>query len=169
MLLCPLCGEGFERPAAMATHRRRRHPRGPWSHACADCGQLCHSQEALLSHRRLHTEERPYLCQLCGNTFKRASGLQRHKSIHARPPPLPPHETRQPPPPRDKHPLPASQPRLTLDAPSLCGGGSLLPWQCQLCHITFSDPKTRDRHMNAKHPPTLHPSLLAMPIKTDPD
>ncbi|XP_069041413.1 oocyte zinc finger protein XlCOF28-like isoform X2 [Lepisosteus oculatus] len=164
--LCPLCGEGFDRPAAMATHRRRLHPRGPWRHACADCGQVCHSQEALLIHRRLHTEERPYLCQLCGNTFKRASGLQRHKSVHTRPPPPPPPEARPAPSLLDQPPLPA--PPSCADPDRAADGGARgLSWRCQLCHIAFSDRKTRERHMSAKHP-LLQPPPPRLPGDTAP-
>nr|XP_015224242.1 PREDICTED: uncharacterized protein LOC102694975 [Lepisosteus oculatus] len=32
------------------------------------------------------------------------------------------------------------------------GGARGLSWRCQLCHIAFSDRKTRERHMSAKHP-----------------
>ncbi|XP_035277813.1 zinc finger protein 420-like isoform X5 [Anguilla anguilla] len=85
---CALCGKGFEQLLAAAGQRRRGRrrehsaPPGARGHACGHCRQLCHSQEALRQHQRLHTLERPYLCQDCGNTFKRASGLQRHRSIH---------------------------------------------------------------------------------------
>ncbi|XP_058867151.1 zinc finger protein 572-like isoform X1 [Acipenser ruthenus] len=77
---CPICGDGFEQPAALASHERRHLRQSRY--VCRDCAMVCPSLPELLSHRRLHTEERPYSCQDCGRTFKRASGLQRHKSVH---------------------------------------------------------------------------------------
>ncbi|XP_035277842.1 zinc finger protein 497-like isoform X8 [Anguilla anguilla] len=66
---CALCGKGFEQLLAAAGQRRRGRrrehsaPPGARGHACGHCRQLCHSQEALRQHQRLHTLERPYLCQ----------------------------------------------------------------------------------------------------------
>ncbi|XP_035277944.1 zinc finger protein 70-like isoform X3 [Anguilla anguilla] len=67
---CALCGKGFEQLLAAAGQRRRGRrrehsaPPGARGHACGHCRQLCHSQEALRQHQRLHTLERPYLCQV---------------------------------------------------------------------------------------------------------
>ncbi|KAG5856189.1 hypothetical protein ANANG_G00005390 [Anguilla anguilla] len=68
-LQCALCGKGFEQLLAAAGQRRRGRRRehsapGGRGHACGHCRQLCHSQEVLRQHQRLHTLERPYLCQV---------------------------------------------------------------------------------------------------------
>ncbi|KAJ3107926.1 homeodomain transcription factor ste12 [Physocladia obscura] len=46
------------------------------------CGQNFKRFEHLRRHFRLHTGEKPYLCEYCGKTFTRIDGLSSHLRIH---------------------------------------------------------------------------------------
>lgn len=45
---------------------------------CKECGKSLHSPYTYLWHRRIHTGERPYVCDLCGKQFRVSQGLVRH-------------------------------------------------------------------------------------------
>ncbi|XP_037773026.1 zinc finger protein 701-like [Penaeus monodon] len=51
-----------------------------------DCGKTYSSdgvQSHISIHMRVHTEEKPYNCEICNNTFSRKNNLVRHMRIHA--------------------------------------------------------------------------------------
>ncbi|XP_018563325.1 zinc finger protein 484-like isoform X2 [Anoplophora glabripennis] len=52
---------------------------------CKECGKSLHSPYTYVWHMRIHTGERPYVCDLCGKQFRVSQGLVRHlKETHAR-------------------------------------------------------------------------------------
>ncbi|KFV03535.1 Zinc finger protein 394, partial [Tauraco erythrolophus] len=46
---------------------------------CSDCGKNFHSNFLLVTHRRIHTGERPYSCPICQKTFRQASHRTKHQ------------------------------------------------------------------------------------------
>lgn len=51
---------------------------------CNDCGKNLHSPYTFLKHIRIHTGERPHVCDLCGKRFRVSQGLVRHlRETHA--------------------------------------------------------------------------------------
>ncbi|XP_060222795.1 zinc finger protein 688 isoform X2 [Meriones unguiculatus] len=51
-------------------------------HVCADCGRRFTYPSMLLSHRRMHSGERPYPCPECDMRFKRKFAVVTHQWIH---------------------------------------------------------------------------------------
>lgn len=45
---------------------------------CKECGKSLHSPYTYVWHMRIHTGERPYVCDLCGKQFRVSQGLVRH-------------------------------------------------------------------------------------------
>ena len=50
--------------------------RGPRN--CDACGKYCMSLSAYTAHYRVHTGERPYSCEICGDTFPQKHHVIRH-------------------------------------------------------------------------------------------
>ncbi|KFZ47152.1 Zinc finger protein 629, partial [Antrostomus carolinensis] len=46
---------------------------------CPDCGKSFKQSSAVVTHRRIHTGERPYTCGDCGKSFIANSNLIRHQ------------------------------------------------------------------------------------------
>ena len=40
-------------------------------------------KSSLISHKRLHSGERPYCCDVCSKPFTNKSNLIRHKRLHS--------------------------------------------------------------------------------------
>ncbi|CAG9764982.1 unnamed protein product [Ceutorhynchus assimilis] len=52
---------------------------------CKECGKSLHSMYTYMWHTRIHTGERPYVCNICNKQFRVSQGLVRHlKETHER-------------------------------------------------------------------------------------
>ncbi|XP_038047541.1 B-cell lymphoma/leukemia 11A-like [Patiria miniata] len=66
---------------------RFKSPFSPKVKACEFCGKTFKFQSNLIVHRRSHTGEKPYKCQLCDHACSQASKLKRHMKTHTNKPP----------------------------------------------------------------------------------
>lgn len=52
---------------------------------CAECSKYFKLKDSYLRHMRIHKDERPFTCHMCGKQFRDSGGLTRHlKDVHAK-------------------------------------------------------------------------------------
>ncbi|XP_076153602.1 uncharacterized protein LOC143136813 [Alosa pseudoharengus] len=76
------CGKSFTYKGALLSHQRVHSNERPF--LCDDCGKSFLYKGALEQHRMTHSDERPFLCPHCGKAFKRQRSLNKHVSGHTR-------------------------------------------------------------------------------------
>lgn len=65
-------------PNPLITKRRILHEKTRVRHICSFCNRECPSKHKLKRHLSTHTEDRPFVCDVCGKTFKWIGYLQKH-------------------------------------------------------------------------------------------
>ncbi|XP_038052588.1 zinc finger protein 239-like [Patiria miniata] len=78
--ICDICGKGFSRSNTLVTHKRIHTGDKPFT--CELCGRAFRQPGNLTRHRLTHTTVKPYVCQQCGKAFNRASNLHTHMRTH---------------------------------------------------------------------------------------
>ena len=87
---CPLsCKRVTNTWSAMSVHLWREHCLDLELHQCPveSCNYRNSSKAKVARHQTAHTEERPWLCPLCGQAFKLAKQLRAHTATHNKSPP----------------------------------------------------------------------------------
>lgn len=80
---CPECGNRFEHWGNIAGHLWRHHSIDLELHACDQCSFRTYSLSKLENlHKRIHQDERPFVCDTCGKGFKTTKQLRNHQVIH---------------------------------------------------------------------------------------
>ncbi|XP_076283375.1 uncharacterized protein LOC143210412 isoform X3 [Lasioglossum baleicum] len=55
------------------------------SYQCVECSKCFKLKDSYLRHMRIHRDERPFTCHVCGKQFRDSGGLSRHlKDVHAK-------------------------------------------------------------------------------------
>lgn len=58
---------------------------GEKTYRCPECGRCFKLKDSYLRHMRIHKDERPFTCHVCGKQFRDSGGLTRHlKDVHAK-------------------------------------------------------------------------------------
>ncbi|XP_019699474.1 zinc finger protein GLI4-like [Harpegnathos saltator] len=84
-LRLPVKAEEVPTPDEGQKKKRKRHNASKSHKQCAECGKCFKLKDSYLRHMRIHKDERPFTCHICGKQFRDSGGLSRHlKDVHAK-------------------------------------------------------------------------------------
>ncbi|XP_038557389.1 oocyte zinc finger protein XlCOF6-like [Micropterus salmoides] len=135
--VCEHCGKAFARRPSLRIHRLLHCSRmiytQPPKVQCALCPKLLANSGSLRNHMKLHTGEKPHICQHCGKCFSQKGNLECHLRIHNGEKPYPCSECDQ---------SFSQKPELRRHMFSHTGGGFL----CSYCGKSLRDPHSLKSH-----------------------
>ncbi|PNF22789.1 hypothetical protein B7P43_G02525 [Cryptotermes secundus] len=79
--VCGECEEIFTKKVALNAHRLSHAPVSE----CEFCSKKFTSTSQLDDHRRIHTKELPFMCEVCGKCFRNMTRLRHHEFVHKPP------------------------------------------------------------------------------------
>jgi len=81
--VCEECGKECSTPQSLSTHRRSHMPASSFPYSCNFCPKRFPHVSLLQIHERVHTGEKPFQCNDCGQCFGSQSSLIKHnRNIH---------------------------------------------------------------------------------------
>ncbi|XP_044738951.1 myoneurin-like [Chrysoperla carnea] len=81
--LCPECPTNFNVWNSLRGHLWRKHKIDIELYGCDKCDYKTFSLSQLNNiHKRIHTDMKPFLCDICAKAFKNPKQLRTHKTIH---------------------------------------------------------------------------------------
>lgn len=151
--VCGCCGHSFERWNKLWLHQRIHHRKGR-CYTCSQCNVQFHFFSSYKMHLLNHTEERPYACPLCPQTFVHEEGLRVHQcNFHQ---------------PAKKLRCDVCDKRFSnlanLVKHSLLHNGAI-SHQCLPCNLSFANNKGLQEHLNIHHnTASLLPCIPSEPL-----
>ncbi|XP_062237187.1 zinc finger protein 408-like isoform X2 [Platichthys flesus] len=134
---CEHCGKAFGRRPSLRIHRllhcSRKLYTQPPKVPCTLCPKLLASGSSLRNHMKLHSGERPHVCQTCGRSFSQKGNLECHLRIHSGEKPYPCSQCNQ---------SFSQKPELRRHTMGHTGGGFL----CSYCGKSLRDPHSLKAH-----------------------
>ncbi|KAH3716079.1 gastrula zinc finger protein XlCGF57.1-like [Dreissena polymorpha] len=81
---CEVCGNQFYESAQLTQHRNIFHKESNIVHKCDQCEAILSTAGNLKFHKEVvHSQERPWTCEICGKNFKTQKTLEKvHAKVH---------------------------------------------------------------------------------------
>ena len=79
---CHFCGEGFNQSGHCKEHERIHTGERPYVCNAPGCDRSFSRKSYLKQHQRIHTGEKKFVCSLCQKSFRQSSTLKSHRRIH---------------------------------------------------------------------------------------
>lgn len=76
---CKFCGKGFQSRYGYESHIKVYHSDTQSLQKCNICGKPFVNRANLLVHLASHTNNRPFKCEVCQNTYKLKHHLKGHR------------------------------------------------------------------------------------------
>ena len=75
---CSICKKYFGEAFSLREHNRRHDPNAP-KFQCGSCPKVFFSRAKYDDHLVVHSKAKPFICQFCQKTFKRAKAVKEHE------------------------------------------------------------------------------------------
>lgn len=79
---CESCCQRFPSKGALKRHATTNHSLRERKFTCETCGNSFYTKSDIITHMRIHTDEKPYECPFCSKPFRQIASLIRHKRVH---------------------------------------------------------------------------------------
>lgn len=79
---CRECFRIFDGHDRLKNHVRRHDIKKSGRYTCETCNKPFVQQSSLITHRRIHTGEKPYKCKICNNSYGDLSTFTKHLRTH---------------------------------------------------------------------------------------
>ena len=78
---CTSCDKEFATKSNLTKHSKLAHRQGDLSgaYSCDECDFSCYDASNLRIHLRIHSGEKPFICDRCSHGFTKKSDLTRHQ------------------------------------------------------------------------------------------
>ncbi|XP_058462500.1 zinc finger protein 888-like [Malaya genurostris] len=143
-VVCEKCGASFKTSSEAKAHMRFRHEQNS-RYKCEFCDKRCSTSSVLATHRRTHTNERPYQCPYegCPKTYKTNGALIKHvRANHTNERPYKCHYDSC-----EKSYICSQHLKNHLHWHT-----QEKPFKCFYCEIYFSTAHNRNKHCKVHHP-----------------
>lgn len=79
---CESCSQRYPSKGALKRHAITNHSSRERKFTCETCGNSFYTKSDIITHMRIHTDEKPFVCPFCSKTFRQIASLIRHKRVH---------------------------------------------------------------------------------------